>query len=490
MIKKIFYFVHRILGTILSILFVVWFLSGFVMIYHTFPKIIDQDKYVHADILPQSQISIDTLLPAIVEGKDIQSLKLTSFDHIPYFEITTSDSSYKIVANSDMKVITTPNYGQIENYAKKWCKADIMKVDTLTELEQWIPFDHYQKDFPIYKFHFADNDKHQLYMSSQTVDALQFTDCNNRFWSWLGPIPHWIYLTSLRQHTQLWIDVIVVLSGLGAIMSLSGLWISVRSYIQLYKKKKKYSSPYKKPLYKWHHILGFVFGIFVFTFVFSGMMSLADVPQWLIKTKNIFIQEQIYSPKPLILKNYRLSIQSLLNAYSHQIKSVEWNSIGEKPLYKIVVDDQLLVVDASTDSILLLELKEQDIRQQIAKIHSEPMQITLLNEYDNYYISRKQSLPLPIYKVEISDEDNSTYYINPRTAEIKYFNSNTKARKWAYQAFHSFSIKWLSDKPILWNVIMWCTMIGGTLVSFTGLILSFKYAQRKLKRRKKNNNHS
>lgn len=31
--------VHRILGTLLSILFVVWFLTGMVMMYHSYPKL-------------------------------------------------------------------------------------------------------------------------------------------------------------------------------------------------------------------------------------------------------------------------------------------------------------------------------------------------------------------------------------------------------------------------------------------------------------------
>ena len=38
LLTKIMQFIHRILGTALSILFLVWFLSGLVMIYHTFPR--------------------------------------------------------------------------------------------------------------------------------------------------------------------------------------------------------------------------------------------------------------------------------------------------------------------------------------------------------------------------------------------------------------------------------------------------------------------
>ena len=36
---------HRILGTLLSILFCMWFLSGLVMIYHSFPRVNKTDKW-------------------------------------------------------------------------------------------------------------------------------------------------------------------------------------------------------------------------------------------------------------------------------------------------------------------------------------------------------------------------------------------------------------------------------------------------------------
>lgn len=36
---------------------------------------------------------------------------------------------------------------------------------------------------------------------------------------------------------------------------------------------------------RWHHITGVIFGVFALTFVFSGMMSLVDIPSWMQKGK-------------------------------------------------------------------------------------------------------------------------------------------------------------------------------------------------------------
>lgn len=447
------------------------------MIYHTFPKVTTKDKYAHQDVISGYMPAIDTIISTY---ETLEKLKLKSFVNNPYFEVVVAGKIYKYPVDPDIRQLLQPDYQQIESYAKRWSNAAIVKVDTLRELEQWIPFGKLHNEFPIYKFYFNDVDKHQLYVSSQTGEALQFTDKNNRFWAWLGAIPHWIYFTSLRQNSQLWADVVIWLSGIGCIMCIAGMILGIRSYIVYSRRAKKWKTPYKKFVYKWHHILGFVFGIFVFTYVFSGMMSLVTVPHWMVKVHTPDLQKKLFVADPVILADYKLDYRDILEIYEGKVKSIEWASFGQKPLYKVVIDNRLLTVDASGDSFELLKLDEEAIRENLSRIYTEPIRISLLTEYDNYYASRKGQLPLPIYKAEISDADNSTYYINPENGNIQYFNSNSKVHRWTYQALHSFTIKWLLDKPVLWNIVIWVTMIGGTLVSGTGVWLSVRYIRRKV----------
>ena len=62
LLTKITLFIHRILGTAFSILFLVWFLSGLVMIYHTFPRADRADKRAKMDILsPENLPSLDQI---------------------------------------------------------------------------------------------------------------------------------------------------------------------------------------------------------------------------------------------------------------------------------------------------------------------------------------------------------------------------------------------------------------------------------------------
>ena len=79
----------------------------------------------------------------------------------------------------------------------------------------------------------------------------------------------------------------------------------------------------------------------------------------------------------------------------------------------------------------------------------------------SYYISTKKDLELPVWKVSIQDVDNSCYYINPRNGQYRYVNTPSRWNHWMYPALHSLNLKFLVDHPVLWNIVMWGTMLGG-----------------------------
>lgn len=479
MLKKILYSLHRILGTGLSILFVIWFLSGFVMLFHGFPRVQPSDKYAHAPDVSVPSISIDSLIENLPDSASIDNIRLTSNFGNTILKVSTPDSTYtlEISANDNASAY-------ILQYAEKWNTSPISHIDTLTEVDQWIPFGYLKKDLPIYKVYFSDKDKHQLYISSQTGEALQYTDTNSRFWAYLGAIPHWVYFTSLRQNALLWRSTIIWISGIGCIMCITGFIIGAYNLIKQYKRKKKLSNPYKKFGYKWHYLLGFVFGLFVFTFIFSGMMSLADVPQWVAKVHDQTLGYRS-ADRTIHTEDYKLNYEEVINLHSDKVKSIEWTSFGSVPILKAVIDDSLYVFDGSQKTLTPLMLNQEQISTTIKSLHTDRFSISKLTAYDNYYIDRKHPLPLPVYKVEVSDSDGSTYYINPATGDKRYLNTNSKVSKWMYRGLHCFNIKFLVDRPLLWNIVMWTTMIGGTLVSLSGLYLSWKYLKRKCKRKNK-----
>ena len=490
-ITKLMLAIHRILGFMLSILFLVWFLSGLVMIYHTFPRADRADKRAKMDLLSVDDLpSLQIIEKRIPEGETIKNITLNSYLGQTVFHIRTDKGGYDIPADST-ETLPVIDCERIKKTASLWCAAPVLKVDSLYSLDQWIPFGSLKKEFPIYKFYFSDPEQHELYISSKSGEVLQYTDKDSRLWAWLGAIPHWVYFASLRQDAELWIKVVVWLSGIGCIMCIAGIYLGIRDFRLA--RKRRLVSPYKKFWYKWHHIIGTIFGLFVLTFTFSGMMSLARVQDWGLRAKldiNPIQELREKAPSPL---DYPLDYREIIQAYPGQIRQLEWGNFGDIPFYTIQTDTDDIVINANAkQNITPLNLSAEDIRSVLSSIHGTDcvMDIILSDSYDTYYISRKRALDLPVWKVTIEDIDHSCYYINPANGQYRYVNTPARWNHWMYPALHSLNIKILVDNPVLWNIVMWGLMLGGTFVSLSGVWLGIRLFRRKIHSLKNRSCHS
>ena len=62
MISRLLIKLHRVLGTILSILFLMWFLSGMVMMYHTYARVQDSQRLEFAEKADGNALPMEELL--------------------------------------------------------------------------------------------------------------------------------------------------------------------------------------------------------------------------------------------------------------------------------------------------------------------------------------------------------------------------------------------------------------------------------------------
>lgn len=482
------YTIHRILGTLLSILFLVWFLSAFVMMYHGFPRASQSEKIERQDYLtPVSLPALEEVVARLPEGEKVKNIRVDRLLGQTVFHIRTAEAAYDLPADSTEQL--PANDGErIRKIAALWCAVPVQHIDTLNHLDQWIPFGSLKKEFPIYKFHFDDHDRHQLYIGSRSGEVLQFTTRNERFWAWLGAIPHWVYFTRLRQDAALWSKTVVWLSGIGCLMIIAGLWVGVDIWRRTRKQGKSFS-PYRKRWYHWHYVTGIVFGIFVLTFCFSGMMSLADVPAWLSKPtleKNP-LREIRKGVKP---EDYVLDYREILKEYP-DVRRIEWSNFRSTPYYIVKRDTAELYIDASSPSPSPLRLTECEVTEAVRAIHGDStvLRVALLDKFETDYRDMSRMYPdrslLPVWKITVDDADRSCYYIHPETAAMRYVNTTARWKYWMYTALHRLRIQGLNSSPALRKSVLWLLLLGGTAVSLSGVVLGLRYVERKCRRKRK-----
>jgi len=479
---------HRILGFCLSVLFLMWFLSGFVMIFHGFPRVTEQNSIEKQQALSKELQAMDSMLSVFPDTAALQSLSLDMHLDRPVFHLRGKALPPNIYADS-LQAFEINARDAIPLTVAQWCAAPVLRVDTMRKLNQWIPFERLKSELPIYKYTFADEEKHELYISSKTGKVLQYTNRKQRFWAWLGAIPHWVYFTSLRQHQTLWTNFVIWSSGISCIMCLSGIILGAKVFWRT--RRKGFKPPYKKLWYRWHYISGLAFGVFAITFAFSGLMSMTDLPHWM-KKKPANAQQQPPpgrrgsnmqgSGRALQLEAFKLDYRTVV-ANIDGIKKIEWATHRQHPYYRISANGKTSHIDASDSaSMRPFVLTKEMINQELKQHYGDSINYTLelITEYDNEYFARKASAaPLPVYRAKVSDEMNTSIYYNPETLSQRRFDDNSRVRSFLYRGLHSLNFKFLTDRPALWYTVMFALLIGGTLLSLTGVVLSFKWIIRK-----------
>jgi hypothetical protein len=109
--------------------------------------------------------------------------------------------------------------------------------------------------------------------------------------------------------------------------------------------------------------------------------------------------------------------------------------------------------------------------------------ITLLEQYDRYYLDRRRQRPLPVVLAQLNDAEQTRYYIDPKTARVVgNYSSRNWVSRWLYHGLHSFDFPWLYNYRPLWDIVVITFIVGGTALCVTSLILAWRVLGRKLTR--------
>lgn len=481
---------HRITGVAAAALFFMWFVTGLVLLYHDYPKVSDRDLRSHLEVLPASLPDIAGLSSHLPDTCTRLSLSMKGGRAV--FSVAKGDSSYTFCADTALRPLPV-DFALAENEARRWSKGNIMAVDTLRERAQWVLYSRYERELPIYRFSFDDDERHQIFVSSRTAEVLQSTTRSQRMWAWVGAIPHKLYFPFIRKDADVWKWTITVGGAFCLLAALSGLYVGISIWLRHRRRNRRGGCPYKTFSHRWHYWFGLVFGIFVIAWGLSGMMAMQKIPRWLVPVKAVHKDSDedllVQSMRPL--NEYRLDYRQLRSAYP-DLKSVEWSGVDTIPVYIIAEGKKERYIDARGSQPKELSLDKQLIMDNVKRLHGPQttMAVELMHDYDNYYLSRHGMMALPVYRIDVNDEDHTTYYVNPKNGSTRMFDNNKRVRKWVFSGIHYLNIHFLTSRPVLWTVVIWILCIGGAVVTLTGTLLGWKYLRRKIGKRLRKNSKS
>jgi len=458
---------HRYLGVAVGLLMAVWFVSGIVMMYVGFPRLLEAERLRALSPIPwQACCQFGDRL--LAEDQPIVRVQIESHLGEPALRLRRVGARDGLVdlAHGALVAIDAEAARRVALAAAPAITGRQASVVAQEEIatDQWT-VGRYVRDRPLHRIDLDDPARTTLYVSGTGGQIVLATTASQRFWNWLGTIPHWLYFTSLRSDVVLWSQVVIWTSIVGSFLTVVGLVLGVIQF-------RRARSPYRG-LFYWHHVTGLVFGIVTLTWVVSGLLSMN--PWGFLDSRGAGETALIQGAPP----TWR-EIKASLEALRAQPVLANATSLTTAPLagrlYWLLTrqDGSVERVDARGNVAPPTGADLADTAARLAGAHGVAAQ-GLMSEEDAYYFNRRDGFVLPVYRVIVNDDERTRYYLDPTSgALLQRADANGRWHRWLFGALHRLDFTAAMRARPFWDVLVLVLMLGGLAISVTGCYLAVR----------------
>lgn len=475
---------HRYLGIAICLLFMLWFASGFIIIYTGgMPSLTESARLTRQAPLDLASVRLSPQQAKNISFSDAIPRLLTIMGRPAY---QFPGQRYRTVFADDGTLLSADMISSRQIVAE-YSAADedsIERIGRLENVDQWTI--GLRGLLPLEKYSVNDGSGTEVYVSPQKGQVVLSTTDADRLLAWLGAIPHWLYFVELRKRSALWSDTVIWLASLGTILGLLGM---VLLFTQLRKStpfRWRDAIPYQG-LMRWHYLCGLMFGLVTLTWVFSGLLSME--PYAWNSAQGLNISREVVQGGELdLLEFYAIAnnSQRLTNAAEPaSIKEIEFKRLQGRHYYQLTVTSS--TSDWGFDRLLL---QADDFRtrrepfsdeyavEQLSRAVSDYQIVAedILSSYDNYYYARASTAgpvaPLPVLRVKYNDPARTWYYVDLNNGELVYQSHRWgRVERWLYHGLHSLDFGFFYRSRPLWDVVVILLLLGGLALCGIACIL-------------------
>jgi hypothetical protein len=505
--RKLLILSHRYLGIAISLLVVVWFASGIVMIYTGgMPQITPQLRLEQLPALDPAQVRL-TPSEAAERGGFVGDwgpggrVILLSVMNRPAYrfggETTVFADAGEVMGDLSLEQAKTAAGIFLHLPEEK-----LRHVATVTEVDQWTL--GMGRQMPLHKFVADDGYGTELYVQPKTAEIAMYTTRRSRSMAWAGAIPHWLYFTALRANAPLWTRIVVWTSALTCVLAVLGLILAVTQFRPGRPFRLAAAIPYAGWM-RWHYITGALFGVFTLTWAFSGLLSMEPF-EW-TRAEGLEVRSDVFTGGPVELSQFGAMDPARWEqlAEGRAIKEVELVRIQDEHYYVVrrapdgpgsgerrerlhqpynvtygspgPAEQGRLLVAARTLEARRQPFSTESLMTRLrSAIPGVPVvEEQLLTDYDSYYYSRARQAPLPVLRVKFADPAQTWFYVDPETSRVlAQVHRLNRLERWLYNGLHSLDFSFWYNRRPWWDIGTIALLLGGLASSGIGLFLGIK----------------
>jgi len=507
MLRRALILTHRYLGIPLSVLFVLWFVTGIAMIYvGGMPTLSAQARLEHLPALDLAAVRVSPAAAAAQAASGFGRIALTTVLDRPAYRFASPYGTATVFADNG-ESLDEIDVDAAREVAARFLGTPASAIElerTVERPDQWTL--QLGRDLPLYKFAVDDGAGTAIYVSRYAGEVRLVTTTKTRTLAWIATIPHWFYITPLRTNQPAWYWTVVIASSLGCLLALLGLVLGVTQFHKATPFRWSQTVRYQGWM-RWHYISGVFFGIFALTWVFSGLLSMEPF-DW-ANADSLEISNDALTGGPVDLEQFPSSAADSWAALlaGRTLKELEFRRIDDAPYYlarytRAVAEPdparerlhqpysiagraepRHMVVDART---LTQRAEPFAIHALIARLRAAAPDANivtqeLLTSYDSYYYSRNGQAALPVLRVKFDDPLETWVYVDPELGQlVASIHRLHRVERWLYNGLHSLDFGFWYDRRPLWDIGMILLSLGALVTSTIGFWLGLKRLRRGL----------
>ena len=475
--KRQLFLGHRWLGVALSVLFVAWFFSGVVMVYVGFPAT-DHERRIAAQSPLIESLPERAMGPALAPRSRLRVFKGQWYR-------TADDGWFAVTDGRRLQAVDATSARTVVQAAlQRWGEDARIKALEAIRNDQWTVAQRYDVHRPLWRVKLDDG--RWLHVSSRTGEIVLETTGAERGWNWVGSVIHWLYFTPIRERPRLWSELVIWLSVLGTGLALTGLWGGLRQLRVGRSRRGRSPVPYRGAA-RWHHWTGLVFGVFVVTFIVSGLLSMTP---W-----GLFSRDGVSADERLALEGAppALSVAQVRDALV--AFDVHEPAFVAREAETVAIDDRWWLRLRDGADQRLIELATGAVGERLPDTVIEAAADRLsagrvvrdrawLRSPDLYYYDHRNGVSLPVLRLRLEDGNAPWYYLDPRTGRIAQRpDATARAYRWWFNALHSLDFPWLIYFRPAWDIVVIALSLGGLALSATGVVVGWRRLRTALSRR-------
>ena len=473
-VKRWLYLIHRWIGIATCLLFVIWFGSGLVMLYVPFPSLTQEERAAGLPPIAWGRLGGAAPAAQALPARQARQIMLEMRGDRPVWRVVPWGSAPLTLWADTGAAAGYASRAEAAHIAAAFGKAEVAQISAI-QSDQWVVSGSYDAHRPLWKAQLEGAGGRILYVSSTNGAVVLDTNAQERFWNWLGSVPHWLYPRALREDQPLWRQVVMWSAGPCILVALTGIWIGL---MRVRPGRRRFKGGRMTPYHgwmKWHHISGLVGSLFLILWIFSGWLS---VDPW-----RLFASEGI---GPDARQDYAgrapLTIPDLggIAARVPDARRIVISAAAGRTIVRIQGgsgSERLL--DAKT--LAPLRADRAAILAHAAKLvpSANIAHVDLLIRPDAYWYAVRGQVALPVLRMRFDDSAATWVHIAPNSGELLgEADRKRRAYRWLFDLFHCWDLNLLLQAAPARDLLIWFMSIIGLAMSATGMVIGWRRVRR------------